>query len=273
MKITVFGDIMWNYKLLHHSSLPIECSSRSIGGTLFNIAVAAKKHFDEVVAVGAIGMADYEIINDKFAEMGINAQLEGVPNISTGACVLTYNNGLRKSILSFRQANMCLSHESIDLANLFTSDFLFVNGWSFLPKSETSKVLVRVLCDAHERNIPIIFDILPHHIQEDEMSDDYLSALELSNIVICETRGQYSNPRTVNLSALRSRLKHSDLFILFDWINKFRVINGDGKCLAEDFTNYHRDSGIGFLDEIALQQVITYFPCRPERQGATHLKS
>lgn len=259
MKITIFGDVMWNYPLSLDSSLPIECNKKYVGGTLLNISVAAKKHFQDVHAIGIVGTQDYKIMNDTFIEKGLNPKLATAHEISTGACMLTYNNGLRTSIISFRQANMWLHYQSINIAEIMTSDFIFVNGWSFLPNSVTSKTLIKVINEATNKGIPVIFDILPHHIQEDELTVDYLYALERSSIVICETRARIMSQRTLNLASIKERCRWASLFIIFDWTRKYTVITSEGKCIAEEDTNYHNDAGIGFLDALALEQVVKYY--------------
>ncbi len=259
MKISVFGDVMWNYQMTLHPSLPVECNVKQVGGTLLNMAAAAKKYFDTVIAVGSIGLPDDLLVHDRFSEAGIIARLTSIQNVSTGACVLTYNNGLRTGITSFRQANLCLPFTAIPMEDVVTSDFIFVNGWSFLPKSLTSKAILQVVYNASERRIPVIFDILPHQIQKSEMTDDYLAALELSSIVICETQGRDSSARSLDLAALRTPLMRAKLFIMFDWVSRFRVVTDDDRCLADEFTNYSKDADIGFLDAIALEQVLKYY--------------
>lgn len=261
MKITVIADVMWNYFLERHPTLPIECNSRRLGGTLISTCTAAKRHFSVVVAIGAVGKEDYEVISRKLTGLEVNCQLSSIPNVSTGACVLIYENETRTNILSFRQANMYLGFDAIDMQDVFTSDFIFVNGWSFLPESMTSKTIIRVLNEAHNKNVPIIFDILPHHIQQNEMTVDYVTALEMSSILICETRQHMNTDRRVlDFSALKKKLKHCKLYILFDWVNRFSVVTRDGHCLLLDEpTNYRTDAEIGFLDEVALRQILKYF--------------
>jgi hypothetical protein len=260
MKISVFGDVMWNYSLKKNPTLPIECHPRAIGGTLLSLCIAAKQYFDAVVAFGAVGEQDYKVIKHRFTELGINSKLASISDNATGACVLVYEKGLRTQILSLRQANMHLHYETINIQDIVTSDFIFVNGWSFLPESVTSKSIIRILREADKIKVPIIFDVLPHHIQKDKITDDYLAALDLSSVVICETpRGDSNNASILCGSALGRSLKQCKLFILFDWIKSFRVLTGDGHCLAEESTNYSVGKGVGILDAIALQQVLKYY--------------
>ena len=52
---------------------------------------------------------------------------------------------------------MGLSYNFLNLKNILSSDYIYVNGWSFLPELITSKIILNVLFEAKKRNIPIIF--------------------------------------------------------------------------------------------------------------------
>lgn len=261
MKITVFGDIMWNYELDKHSTLPVECNSRCIGGTLLKICSAARRQFDKVIAVGTVGAKDYEDIKKIFENMKIKANIVSVPNISTGTCMLKFENNVRTLILSLRQANLELNYDNINKKDVFSSDFIIVNGWSFLPESNTSRSLIRVLSEANQKNVPIIFDILPHHIRIKEMSSDYIRALGLCSVVICEISPQNKNSnRIFELSILHKIANKCKLYILFDWIRSIRVEKDNRNCLTEESIPYSQDTQHEYYDELALQKVLKYFP-------------
>lgn len=262
MKIAVFGDIMWNYYLDTHQSLPAECNTKKIGGTLWNVCKAALKHFDTVLAIGAVGAADHGDVVDRMNNMGIQTNLACCLDVSTGACMLIYKRGVRDGILSLRQANMMLPYDVIDIDRILSSDFIFVNGWTMLPESTTSKSLVCVLDSAFRAGIPIIFDVLPHHIQRSEMNPEYIKILEQSSIVICETFPEHKEvDRVVNMQMIYDISKQCRLYILFDWIRSVRVLSKDGKCLTEVPTNYRKGVSTEFLDDLSLGLIGRYYGC------------
>jgi sugar/nucleoside kinase (ribokinase family) len=260
MKITIFGDVMRDYRFEKHPTLPVECNAFQLGGTLLNMCIAAQRCFDKVIAVGAVGSKDRGQVIQKFEDENVEAQIKSVSGVSTGVCLLLYENGIRTGILSLRQANLDLNYGSVDMSSVLSSDFLFLNGWSFLPESRTSRTLVQILAEANSAGIPIIFDLLPHHIQWDEMNKDYLRALELCSIAIVETKPKDDDiARVFDVSRLRDMAKKSSLFLFFDWIHTIRVETKSGECLADEPTNYTPSAPRGFLDEVALRQVLKFY--------------
>lgn len=263
MKLTVFGDVMWNHALRLHSSLPIECNERALGGTLINTSSGARQYFDEVLAIGAVGEQDRRAVEDHLTQIGVETNVRPVPGMNTGVCILQYDNEMRTSILSLRQANMHLTPDAIDMCSVLSSDFIFVNGWSCLPESTTSKTLLQVLAAADAESVPIIFDVLPHHIQRSEMTGDFLRVLAMSRVVIYETLPQDQNSsRVFDASVLSEIARQCRLFILFDWVRSVRVESGSRVCLSEEPTNYgdYSKEAVGsYLDGMALRQVVTYY--------------
>ena len=66
---------MWDYPLKLHASLPVECNDQYIGGTLTKVCLAARGLFDLVIAIGAVGEKDHEIISKKFDDTGVESMI------------------------------------------------------------------------------------------------------------------------------------------------------------------------------------------------------
>lgn len=259
-QITVFGDIMWNYEPKTFSALPVECSPRILGGTLITVSRKARKYFDTVIAVGAVGLRDKIEVDSVLASFGIDARIQGVDSVGTGCCVLTFQEGVRTGITSVRQANMYLDLPTIAEVDTLDSSYVFANGWSFLPESKTSHSLLRTLGRAAERGARVIFDVLPHHIQFGEMTGHYLRALSLARIVVFESHPQLGSENIrFDPEVIRKNCRDLELLISFDWTKSFRVETPDGAILSEGPTHYTHQAEPGYLDGLALREILRHF--------------
>jgi sugar/nucleoside kinase (ribokinase family) len=253
---------MRNFFVTKHATLPIEMNANQLGGTLLHTCQRATAFCDAVTAIGVVGTEDIKEATKLLTQPGLRPRLVTRRGVSTGVCMLQYDDQrVRTGILSLRQANMTLEWDEIDVAEALATDMLCVNGWSFLPASTTADTLVRLLTTAHDAGVPIYFDVLPHHVQVDEMTPAYRAALALADIVACEVvPRQPQAHRRVDRTALPHLAPRCRLFIDFTWVDRITVVTRDGTCLHEADTGYiSGTSPPGYLDGLALRLATTYF--------------
>ncbi|MBF0345150.1 MAG: carbohydrate kinase family protein [Nitrospirae bacterium] len=256
MKISVISDIMINYKIDRDNALPIDCLQKEYGGTLFNISIACKEFFDEVIAIGIVGEDDYEAVYKKFIDNKVVPCLFTDKSDDTGACIMLYKNDVRENIFSFRKINLQLDYDKIDIKKVLDSSFVFFTGWSFLPSSLTSNSCIRLMKIAKVNGIPIIFDILPHRLRPSEITEEYRNALLMADILIAESDTYeriFNNYNSVHIT------NNAKLYLLFDWVKSFKVIDNCHNLLYSGLTNYSHKSEPYHLDRVAIENIIRFY--------------
>jgi sugar/nucleoside kinase (ribokinase family) len=267
MQISVIGDVLKDYWIEEMGILkmPIECYDYVLGGNLLNICKATVQLFDETIAIGNVHNDDYEKIIETLNDGKI------VPLISsgteqTGTCIIITENGIRKNLLTLKNANSYLELNNENREIVLRSDFLFITGNLFYPNNtKTSNICLSLLHEFRESKKKIVFDMLPHKIDKFSITQEYSKALENTNILISEIE---TFERFFTIDNLFSPIKGLDniqLLLLFDMkqhlgiCNNIRVYNMVTKSFFNEKISYNsRLSTKYYLDYIALATMLKH---------------
>ncbi len=176
----------------HHESTMI---TTHVGGTAMSFAEAAVAHFAEVRVVAAVGDDSWTSdIERTCAQLGIVACLDRLPGVANAMVVIVRDAGTDEAPLGVRllvaQAPSPYDRLEEELVRRFDTmiadaDALVIDGYAMLSEHSAGAVEVATRI-AQAAGVPICFDLVPHHIDEQLAWADLLPIMTRSSLLIAE---------------------------------------------------------------------------------------